>query len=394
MLKLTRPLALLSIVGAASLGIGACGGDDDGLTPGSVPASAVAVVADQAISKEAFERRLLARARGVSPLAGGGQTGLVLDPPRFRRCAASLFRQNDQLRKQAGAPDSATAPSRAQLRESCKLQYEHAQRATVSELVQDQWYVQAAAEAGFDPSPAEIEQRLDQFAASFGGGPPSRAKRRFAAALKRSGLDRDDLRSQLLGQLARQAWQAQQPAPGEVGDDEVERFYDENPALFGTPATRVVEVVAVADEDTAKAARDRVDDGESVADVSLELSTDGNVKAGDGVMSVQKGVAGTMPEGFVDAVFEADEDSVTGPVEVDGTWYVFSVSSASESDVPPLAKIKRKVHDLAVSNASQRARVEAENEFREEWRQRSLCGEDYLVQECANGPEMTPVPLP
>ena len=369
-------------------GLVACGGGgDDDSAPTAVPQDAVAVVAEAPIGKDSFERRFRAAASGLPSFFGNSASGTVLDAPKFKRCIVRLRKETLSAMKAAGA-GSASRPTAKQLKENCKLQHDQLRLRTLSQMITEEWHRQAVADTDIDLGDEAIATRLAQYEKSVAGG---RAK--FKALVKRSGLTAEDLAAQLRGELARQAWEAGHNQPPELSDDDIERYYEEHPGRFGQAATRTVEIVAVDDEDAAKEALGRVEKGEGVAAVSSEVSTDFNVRGSDGVLEVAQGES-TLPDGLETEVFEADRDAVTGPIQVDGTWYVFKVVGSTEAKVPPFAKVEDLARELATAVAAQRATAEATNAFREEWRGRTLCADGYLVAECSNGPELEPVPVP
>jgi parvulin-like peptidyl-prolyl isomerase len=383
---------LSALVRSGTLALSGCGNSGpDVPTPDTVPEESVAIVGEVSIIRAAYERRLASNARGISPLSGTESSSDPLDPPRFNRCIAALRRT---LAEGQGEGTQPTAlPARPQLREACAQRYEQVRLTTLSRLIEDQWLVQSAREAGLEVDDGEVSERLAGFETSRGGS-PARSRERFRQLLRRSGLERGDIEAELAARLAQEQILAEQSDSLETpSGEELRDFYEENPQLFGKAGERVIEIVAVDDEETANEALERVEGGEEVRDVSAELSSNVAILAGDGVLSVTEG-PGPLPGDLVDAVFSATEGELAGPVDADGSWYLFRVIDSTESEVPPFEEVQDRVLDSTKSAQLQRAQIEARNELQEQWRAKTLCAEDLLVAHCSNGPELPPLPVP
>jgi parvulin-like peptidyl-prolyl isomerase len=369
-----RRLAALGIaVFSVAFALAGCGGEED---PEPVPEGSIAVVGDVPITNEQYERRLTSELRGVYPLTGVTSSRVTLDPPRFNRCISEV---REQIIGSGGL-------TRQQLVENCRLQYERLKDSTVSSLIEGQWFIQQAESEGIALEPAEIEERLEQYIALLGEN-PRQAERRFKGLLEESGLDREDLEVQLRAQIARQVILANASESEPPSDEEVRAFYEANPQAFGKPADRSIEVVAVSSKEKADEARSQIEGGTPAAQVSVELSDDASIRAADGIVKVEQGVENPLvPEVLAEAVFEAPEGELTGPVEADGRWYVFNVLNSTEADVPALETVKEKARRLAAADAASGGVEGALEDLEEEWRGRTLCAEGYVVSQCSNGP--------
>lgn len=374
----------------STAGFVACGSDSPD-TPESVPGDAVAVVGEVPIPRSVFERRFNSQARGMAGFFDNSRSGVVLDAPRFPSCISRLRKDILRSMQTAGA-GSSTRPSTAQLRENCELQYNQLKQRTVSDLVTEQWHIQAAADFQVDLTEKAVSARLDEYADRLTAG-KARSQARFKKKMKRAGLRRSDVLSELRAQLARQAWEAANQGEAKLDEDEARKYYDDNPGRFGNAATRTVEIVATDEEKSAESAASQLEKGEAVAAVSAELSSDFSIRGGDGVLRVEQG-GSILPETVESGIFTAGKGEVKGPVEADGKWYLYRVVGSTEADVPPYEKVRDLARDMATAVAVQRNMVEATNSFRNGWRSRTLCASDHLVPECSNGPQMPPLPLP
>jgi parvulin-like peptidyl-prolyl isomerase len=260
-------------------------------------------------------------------------------------------------------------------------------------MIEDQWLIHSVAEDGLKVDDGEVGTRLETFETSQ-GGPPARSRARFRQLPRRSGLERGDLEAELKARLAQGKVLERQTASVDTPSaDELREFYEENPQLVGTPGERVVKIVTVNDEGLADEALQRIEGGEAVPAVSSEVSSDVAVLGGDGFLTISEG-PGPFPPELVEAVFSAPQDELTGPIDAGGTWYVFRVTSSTESEVPPFEQVQERVLDQTKAAQLQRAQVEARNDLQEQWREKTLCADDLLVAQCSNGPELPPLPVP
>jgi len=364
--------ASAALLVAAALAVG-CGGDDTGVpTPSEVPAGAVAVVGSEPVTRQQFRRNLRTRLTGISPLAETAGSSEVIDPPRFGKCQARLRR-------------SGTEGGRTQLLETCRSQYEGLKLSIVTKLIEDQWVLQSARAEGIEVTPEEVDGLLAQYRSQPGD---------FGRKLKRSGLTVGDLRLDLEAKIARQkGFERRVEEAGDPSADEIREFYEDNPGIFGKAAARTAEVLATDSEDFAEKALGQAEAGRSLTAISRKASTGLEVRSGEGVVTIEEG-RDVLPEDVEEAIFEAPEGELTGPVESNGNWYVFRVTGIREADVPPFGEVEEEAASQARSAAISRIQNEALNQLRRDWRPKTLCAERFLVPQCSNGPELPDLPSP
>lgn len=367
-----RRLAALGAVCLTVLVVAGCGSDS---APETVPEGSIAVIGEVPVTTGQYERRLKSELRGVAPLTGGNTGGVTLDPPGFDQCVSNL---------KARIVGSGNL-TREQLVENCRLQYDQVRQSTVSQLIEEQWFIQQAESEGIALEPSWVEERLNQYVDLL-GATPRQASRRFNSLLERSGLKREDLEIQLRAEIARQVILANAGVPDPPSDEDVREFFDENPQKFGKPADRTIEVLSTESEEKANEAKTRVEDGEPLAQVSVELSDDAPVRAADGIVKVEEGVENPLvSEAVADAVFEAGEGDLNGPVEIDGEWLLFRVLNSTQDDLPSFESVQEKARSLAEAEAASGGVEGALEDLEEQWRPRTLCAGGYLVSRCSNG---------
>jgi len=204
-------LAAATTFAALSLLAAGCG-DSAPATPASLPAGAIASIGSGGgtVTKARFERFLSSQLSGKSPLGGSIAGSIPIDPPSFRRCAAAIAANN--------AKSKTPKPPAAQLKASCESQYKQTRDAVEGQLITYQWLIAEAKARSLTASPAEVEQILSQYinASSKTANARQQARLKFNAALKASGLEADDINSQLQAQILQ--GKISQAAMKEAGD--------------------------------------------------------------------------------------------------------------------------------------------------------------------------------
>lgn len=189
----------------------------------------------------------------------------------------------------------------------------------LSQLIYEVVLQDGAAELGIEVTEEDVDQAREEIAVQYGGDPEE-----MYAQFEEQGLDRDEVDRQL-GLMALQN-EVMANLGGEVTDEAVQEAYDE-----GTPARHII----VEEEAQAADAYERIQNGEDFADVAQETSTDGTAEQGGDLGFVQPGT--TVPE-FEDALFEADEGEVVGPVESQFGFHVIQ-----RLDKPELAEVEEEI---------------------------------------------------
>ena len=112
---------------------------------------------------------------------------------------------------------------------------------------------------------------------------------------------------------------------GDVTDEEVRAFYDDNPEQF---EQNCVSHILVADEATANTLRDQITGGADFASVAEQNSTDEASAANGGDLGCQ--APGTYVPAFEEAVADAEIDQVTEPVETEFGFHLILVTDRNE----------------------------------------------------------------
>ena len=150
------------------------------------------------VTKARFERFLKAQLSGKSPLGGSIAGSIPIDPPEFKACIAAMEANNSK--------NKTTKVPAAQLKESCNSQYQQTREAVEGQLITYEWLRADAKQRSASVTPAEVNQLLMQYINGLNTTAKARhaARIRFNSALRDSGLEAADLKSQLAAQILQQ----------------------------------------------------------------------------------------------------------------------------------------------------------------------------------------------
>jgi len=180
----------------------------------------------------------------------------------------------------------------------------------------------------------EQEDELNELIESSGG------EDAFNAALEANGASKADIEDELLRYL--KIKKLLEPRI-EVTDDEIQSYFDENKASFGTAEQVEASHILVADEKTAKEVKQKLDDGEDFADLAKEYSTDTATKENGGELGYFS--SGQMVEEFEKAAFAMDVDEISDPVETTNGWHIIKVTGHKDAVEAKLDDHKDEIKD-------------------------------------------------
>jgi hypothetical protein len=247
----------------------------------------------------------------------------VPDPPRFGKCVARL---------KAQAPES---PSYA-VEEECRLRYEELRQRALGLAISSEWLIGEAAERGLRPSGADLA-----------------AKARSAES-KLKGL--------LQGREAKLA-----PA-------QVAAYYEQNPAQFGRPEKRYIDIV------------ERIPTKGAAQAVLLATKRRGDLhQVAIHEEFEEEGLANVVPakRAILRAIFAATPHTIVGPLPLNKKWCFFEVTSVIPRAVKPLAQVKASIEQRLAAERQRAALAGFIAAWRKKWIARTTCSPGYVVQKCS-----------
>ena len=358
----TKLACAVATVGLGAALISGCGND--------VPTNGVAKVDDSVIKRDEFNKWLSTASKGQ---AQGAPAGAVPDPPNFTKCVAA--------RQKQPVPKGQTTPSAASLKKQCKTEYDQLKNEVMQFLVQAEWLQQEADTRGVKVSTAEVKKSFeDRKKQEF---PNDKAYQSF---LKQSGMSEDDILFRLkLEILQRKLVQKVTEKETKVTEADVSSYYDKNKKRFAQPQRRDINVVLTKTEAKANEAKKALDGGDSFKAVAKKYSIDEASKSQGG--KLPDVVKGQQEQALDKAVFAAKKSKVTGPVKTQFGYYVFEVSKISAASQQTLEQSKETIRNLLRSQRQQKAVEKFARDFREEYKEKTVCADDFRIAECKNAPK-------
>jgi foldase protein PrsA len=356
-LKILLPLAL---TGTSLAVLSACGND--------VPPGAVAKVGDETITQDEFTKWLTAAVK--SQAQGGAAT--VPDPPDYSKCVAAKKKQ--PVQGQSKQTDAA-------LKKQCKSEYTTLKRQVMQFLIQASWVEQEADKQNINVSDKTVQASFEkQKKQAF---PTDKAYQQF---LKTSGMSEADILFRVkLSQLQEKLTKKVTNDAAKVSNADVEAYYDKNKKRFAQPERRDLHVVLTKTQDKANQARQALDSGTAWKDVAKQYSIDEASKAQGGKLaSVAKG---QQDKALEEAVFAAQKGDLKGPVKTQFGWYVFEVDKITPASQQSLEESRDAIKSLLEGQRKQKALDAFIKDFRDQYKDKTQCADDYRVAECSNAPK-------
>jgi foldase protein PrsA len=356
-----KSMLALAVAGLFTAAISACGND--------VPPGAVAKVGDETITQDEFNKWVETAVKSQAQ----GATAVVPDPPDFEKCVAA--------KKKTPTPEGQGKQSDATLKKQCKTEYETLKREVMQFLIQAEWVTQEAEKRNIDVSDAAVRKSLeDQKKQAF---PTEKAYQQF---LKTSGMSEADILFRVkLSQLQEKLTQEFTADAKKVSDADVEEYYDKNKKRFAQPERRDLRVVLTKTEAKADQARKALESGQPWSQVVKQYSIDEASKAQGGKLAAV--AKGQQDKALEDAVFAASKGELKGPVKTQFGWYVFEVEKITPASQQSLEQSRDTIKNLLRSERQQKALDAAIKDFREEYKDKTNCSDDYRVGECKNAPK-------
>lgn len=130
-----------------------------------------------------------------------------------------------------------------------------------------------------------------------------------------------------------------------VTDDEIKKYYEDNKDQF---AKRDAAHILVADENTAKEIKEKLNNGEDFAALAKEYSTDTANAANGGELGTFS--KGQMVKEFEDAVFALKEGEISDPVKTQFGYHIIKLNKIADSLEDNKEAIKKTLEDKKYSD--------------------------------------------
>jgi peptidyl-prolyl cis-trans isomerase C len=197
----------------------------------------------------------------------------------------------------------------------------------------------------------EVETLKDQVAQQAQGQDIGREEA-FDQALQQAGITEEQLRQQIREQLPIQKVQERVAGGAGPSQEEVEQFYEQNKAAqFTTPETRCTRHILFNKDQKEKAeeVKKQLENGGDFAALAKKYSQDpGSAEQGGDLGCIGRGE--TVPN-FEEAVFNAEQGEIVGPVETEFGYHVIEVTDIQEEATQPLSEVEAQIREQLTTEA-------------------------------------------
>jgi foldase protein PrsA len=251
-------------------------------------------------------------------------------------------------------------------------------------LIQAQWVQQEAKSRGVKVTDAEVKSRLaDEKKRAF---PGKNGEQRYQAFLKTSGMTEADILFRFkLETLQQKLTQKVTEQQSKVSDADVKAYYAKNKKRFAQPARRDLQVVLTKQKAKAQQAEKALKGGQSFKAVAKKYSIDQASKAQGG--KLPDVAQGQQEPAFDKAIFGAKKGTLEGPVKTQFGYYVFKVTKVTPASQQSLDQSKATIMNLLKSQRQQKALDKFIKDFRNQYKDKTVCADAYRVAECKNAPK-------
>jgi len=354
--KTFRFISALGAVFFALVGLTACGG--------GIPGDAVAQVEEMPITTSAFKHWM-----GIAATSSTGGKVVVPEPPDYTACIA-------HYKELAAKEPKSTPPTEAALKSQCEAQYKSLKQEVLSFLLSSAWVIGEANSLGVKISDAEVKKQFEKIKDQQFPKPGT-----FEKFLALSGQTVSDLLLRVkLNLLSSKIQQKVASQKANVTDAQVEKYYNENKARFGTPERRNVNLILTKSEAAAQSAKKEIESGKSFASVAKAVSIDPTSKANGGLLT--EVVKGQEEKTLDEAIFSAKTNTLSGPIKSPFGYYVYEVKSVSPGSQQSLAKSRAAIKAQLAATGQQEALSKFVKEFKKKWTAKTECAAEYVVADC------------
>ena len=230
-------------------------------------------------------------------------------------------------------------------------QFEEAVQQIMPTLVEFEIAKAYAEENGITVSESEVNQEIETIKDQIveqarAQGMNVGREKAFQQALEQAGLTEEELREQIREQLPVQKVQVRVAGDAEASQEEVEQFYEENKKLqFTTPEQRCARHILFNKDQREKAeeVKGQLQNGADFAELAKEFSQDpAGAENGGDLGCLGKGE--TVPS-FEEAVFNARQGEIVGPVESEFGYHLIEVTEIKERSTQPLSEVETQIRE-------------------------------------------------
>ncbi len=216
-------------------------------------------------------------------------------------------------------------------------QYKALQDQAMQYLVQQAELQQKAKDLGVSVTDKDVAARLTQIKKQYFGGKEAS----YLKQLKAQGLTEPQLKLDLQAQILSEKLYNAVTGKLKVTDAEIAKYYADNKTQYGSAASRDVRHILVNNKPLADSLETKLKNGASFAALARKYSKDpGSAKTG-GKLTITKGQ--TVPE-FDKAAFGLKTNEISAPVHTQYGWHIIqALSAVKPAKTTALASVKAQI---------------------------------------------------
>jgi parvulin-like peptidyl-prolyl isomerase len=277
----------------------------------SVSANEVAVVGDQSISKEQFDKTI---DQACSTYKTQGQ-----------KCPAAGTEQYSALRKQA-------------------MQF----------LIQRAEFAQKADELGLTISDADVEKALLKIKAQYfgkNGQCDDKCEAKYRKQIKKQNLTDEQVHEDVRANVVQNKIYEKVTADVQVSDKEIDAFYKKNKQQYVQPSSRDVRHILIKKKALADQLHQQLVGGADFAKLAKKYSQDPSSKSSGGKLTVSKGRQ--VPE-FDKAAFSLKTHEISKPIKTQYGWHIIeALTPIKKERITPLKEVRTAIRQQLVQQKKQ-----------------------------------------
>jgi parvulin-like peptidyl-prolyl isomerase len=299
-------IALIALALAGVFVAAGCGSDSK-----SVGANDVAVVGDQSISKDQFDR--------------------LIDQ------AKKNYKANHQTFPETGT-----------------TQYIALRKQAMQFLVQRAEFEQKAQDMGIKVTDSDVDRQLATIKSQYfgkNGKCDATCESKFQAELKKQNLSIDQVRDDVRASVIQNKIYEKVTAGANVSDKDIADYYKKNKQQYVQPESRDVRHILVKKKALADQIYQQVSNGGNFAALAKKYSTDPSSKDSGGKMTISKGRQ--VPE-FDKVAFALKTHEIGKPVKTTYGWHVIqALTPVSKESVTKLSEVKTAIRQQLLQQKKQ-----------------------------------------
>ncbi|HET9074630.1 MAG TPA: peptidyl-prolyl cis-trans isomerase [Solirubrobacteraceae bacterium] len=350
-----RKFAALGALCVLALGLAGCGSS-------SVPSGAVAQVAGNPISVQAFNHWMYVAAKGNSAQSGG-PTIVPNDPPSFAGCIRQIRAQIPTLAK---TPETT-------LKTECKTYFTQLSGQVMDFLIKAYWYQATAYKQGVHVTPAELQKA---FKTAQKQTFPTQAQ--FKTFMAETGETLQDINFRLRVNTVFQKLIAK--LTPKITPAAEQTYYKAHQSQFGTPESRNVKLIQTASQAQIQKAQAALKSGQSWAAVAKQYSTNSATKATGGVITDL--TSGQEEAAVNKVIFAAPLNKIEGPIHGTFGYYLVEVTKVTPATTIPFTKAQPEIKALLTQQDQTSAQNTINKRAKAEWGGQTFCKPDYAMADC------------